>query len=187
MIQNNKFEGAAEEVMQSQTRKKHETASVPQREPSQRPQGTLEILINHQKQTKQELSEQVSNVENGLKDKLNIIIDMLSDSNVETSLDKSYMNILLFFQKLDYYLFDSSINLEFAAKVRHDINRVLALYGYKIVDFNENSDEVSNRHYDIEIIDSELVQDIEIESRAIVDKNENTIVKGKVYKKLYKH
>lgn len=186
MEQNNKFEGAAEEVMQSQTRKKTETISAPQREQTQRPQSTIEILINHQKQTKEELSEQVSNVESGIKDKLNTIIELLSDSNEETSLDKSFMNILLFFQKLDYYLFDSSINFDFAAKVRHDINRVLALYGYKIVDFVDNEDEIYNRHYDIEIVDSEFVQDIEIESRAIVDKNENTIVKGKVYKKQYK-
>ena len=65
------------------------------------------------------------------------------------------------------------LNLEFAAKVRHDINRVLALYGYKIVDFNENSDEVSNRHYDIEIIDNDEDGNVSGEIVSIIYKGDH--------------
>lgn len=182
MISNKKAE---EEIMQSQVQKKAAGVSTIQREQISRNQKPIEILINlinnNQEQIKDELSKlsnRISMVENELK--MNTSNEMLSGLINAMSLDKSYMNILLFIQKLDSYLFDSSINPEFAKQVHYDINRVLALYGYKIVDF-VRFDEDSEIHYDIELVDSDVVPDIEIVSRAIIDKNEDTIVKGKVY------
>ena len=142
-----------------------------------KPQTEYELLLRNQTSNKDEVINRIQKMEDDLKAPINVILDVLSKLEFDHSLDKSYMNI----QKLDSYLFDPTINTDFATKVRHDIVRLLALYGYKILDFTGLSDSMANFYFDIELVDGDMIQDIEVESRAIVDKNMNTVVKGKVY------
>lgn len=132
------------------------------------------------------LSEQFLKMYSDLDNKLGQVICTLDDCKKSQRLDKSFLGILQFIQHLDRYLYDATINPGFVDKVRQDIRNVLSLYGYRIVDFDRTKDESSNnRHYDIEYIDSDYMTDFELVFRAIVDTEDNTIVKGKVYIKRF--
>lgn len=129
-----------------------------------------------------DLSEKVLKMHLDLDNKLDQVIYTLDDCKKSHRLDKSFLGILQFIQHLDRYLFDATLNPDFVDKVRQDVRNVLSLYGYKIVDFDKALEESSNnRHYDIEFIDSDFMPDFELVFRAIVDMEDNTTIKGKVY------
>lgn len=180
MRQNDKQIDYLDEVIHAQPQRKREI------EPSIRSERIdynliIDHVIDENRQLKKELSEQISHVRLELNEKLDdIASNLLDDFKRELRLDKQYLSVLLFIQSLDKYLDDNALDRGFVDKVRQDIRRVLTIYGYSIVDYDEMADDLS-KYYDIIFVDNGIISDYELVSRAIVDKDDNTIIKGKVY------
>lgn len=169
-----------DDVIQAQEQKKTEKENNTRSEQSAEHLNVCTRLIEIDGRI-EELSKQVSNFTFEINNKIDTICNSIFELKNHNRLDRSFLDILLFIQHLDRYLFDKTINPEFAEKVRQDIKGVLSSYGYRIVDFDETAKELSKKHYDIEYIDSGFMIDSELVYRAIVDTNDNTIVRGKVY------
>ena len=139
---------------------------------------TIEDLYNKIEKNEQEIG--------NLHSKLDAILDRLGEGKklVEMNranyrLENSYVDILIFFLNINTCIEnDSSINKDFAHYIQTEIQRVLAKYGYKIVDFSEETRD----HYDIEY--QPILEDFELVRRAIINNEDELIIKGKIYLKL---
>lgn len=142
------------------------------------PKLTIEDLYNKIEKNEQEIG--------NLHSKLDAILDRLGEETklVQMNrdsyrLENSYVDILIFFLNINTCIEnDSSINKDFAHYIQTEIQRVLAKYGYKIVDFSE----VAKDYYDIEY--QPISEDFELVRRAIINNEDELIIKGKIYLKL---
>lgn len=99
----------------------------------------------------------------------------MGDTRTENSLENKYMDILILLQNLNICVEDlSNDNADFVNVTKREISGVLSLYGYLFKEYSQDDE----RFYDCEIYDIESPQ---IVRRAIVNKNGELIVKGKIY------
>ena len=95
-------------------------------------------------------------------------------THIKEPIEKKYLNLLIFSQDLDS-LCDDAINDKVAQKIKKSVETTLAKLRYKFEDFGTKTKDLYDIEYD------HALKDIELVRRAIVDKNGNEILKGKVY------
>lgn len=100
------------------------------------------------------------------------------NKNLQIELNKpfeeKYKAIIVFLQKMNIYIDDPKINKQ-ANELSKKIIKTVEDLGYKVKDFDPKN---YKNFYDAE---PSSVDEVELVRRAIIDKNGNTILKGKVY------
>ena len=138
---------------------------------------TIEDVYNRMENCEKEIE--------SLNGKLDKIIPILGeqiarkDNNIESQrLDKSYAEVLVLLLNINTCIEnDVSIDKSLVTYIQTEINRVLAKYGYRIVDF---SDDTRN-YYEVEY--HNISEEFELVRRAIINNKDELIIEGKIYLK----
>lgn len=139
-------------------------------------QNVFDPTLDNQLAIKCDILSAITACENNIGNRINAVIELLNDNS--RNIEKTNYELLKFIQNLNVYLEDSRINPDFAGFVQEEIKGVLSIYGYRLVDFEHPYENC----YEVEIEDIHEVG-LQIVRRAIVDKENNLIVQGKIWKK----